>query len=306
MIKLDLDDSSTTGDCGYSQPGVATGTTIAIAQALQFVAPIDLGRQNQHDEPPRPSSAQQTAPGAAQPLEQFEPDIGKLIQQGHANLIQQGHANLGHLSRDEVYRVLKLDPDVNPSSYPRTRSHPSKALFCQCQPAWVKKYPWIHYSPMDGAFCRACELFAPSQVSGQKLRKFVSTPLTSWIKMSEKATQHGKNDYHQFAITKMSEFITRYEDPSVDISNLFNSESRRIIEGNQKVIESLFRVGIVCGKQGLALRGHRDDKVDWAEEQGHNEGNFIELVKFPIMYWLIIWRSLPRMPNIRQKRSKMS
>uniref|UniRef100_A0A1X7TFQ6 DUF4371 domain-containing protein n=1 Tax=Amphimedon queenslandica TaxID=400682 RepID=A0A1X7TFQ6_AMPQE len=56
--------------------------------------------------------------------------------------------------------------------------------------------------------------------------------------MSEKANLHAKNDYHQSAITRMTEFIARYEDPS----------------------------------QGLALRGHRDDNVDWTDEgYGRNE-----------------------------------
>ena len=43
---------------------------------------------------------------------------------------------------------------------------------------------------------------------------------------------------------------------------------------------------MLCGKQGLALRGHRDDCIDWVsqEQEEHvqlgNQGNFIELVRF--------------------------
>uniref|UniRef100_A0A1X7TIY2 TTF-type domain-containing protein n=2 Tax=Amphimedon queenslandica TaxID=400682 RepID=A0A1X7TIY2_AMPQE len=209
-------------------------------------------------------------------VEQFEPDIGKLIE-------LHGCANIKQLSRDEIYCVLKSEPDVHPESYPRTCSHQStRSLFRQFQPSWVKKHPWLHYSRhVDGAYCRACVFFAPDQVSGHTLGHFVTTPFTAWIKMSEKANLHAKNDYHQSAITRMTEFIARYEDPSVSIGTLLNSESSRIIEGNTKVIESLMKVVIVCGKQGLALRGHRDDNVDWTDEgYGRNEGNFIELVRF--------------------------
>lgn len=47
------------------------------------------------------------------------------------------------------------------------------------------------------------------------------------------------------------------------------------------MIESLFKVAILCGKQGLAMRGHRDDRVQWEDEgEGSNEGNFIQLVRF--------------------------
>ena len=48
----------------------------------------------------------------------------------------------------------------------------------------------------------------------------------------------------------------------------------------QKVIESLLRIVILCGKQGLALRGHRDDQIDWQSVERSNEGNFVQLVRF--------------------------
>ena len=41
---------------------------------------------------------------------------------------------------------------------------------------------------------------------------------------------------------------------------------------------------ILCRKQGLALRGHRDDGIDLIEEEddkvSENYGNFLELVHF--------------------------
>ena len=54
------------------------------------------------------------------------------------------------------------------------------------------------------------------------------------------------------------------------------------MENNLKVLESLFKIILLCGKQGIALRGHRDDKINWFEldEDDNNQGNFIELVRF--------------------------
>ena len=49
---------------------------------------------------------------------------------------------------------------------------------------------------------------------------------------------------------------------------------------NQHVLESLLKVVILCGKQGLALRGHCDDRINWKMEASFNEGNFIQLVRF--------------------------
>ena len=49
------------------------------------------------------------------------------------------------------------------------------------------------------------------------------------------------------------------------------------METNQKVIESLLRIVILCGKQGLALGGHRDDRQSVKRS---NEGNFVQLLRF--------------------------
>lgn len=81
-------------------------------------------------------------------------------------------------------------------------------------------------------------------------------------------------------MTKMDEFLRRYDNPSQSVNTLLDCEAQRIIEKNRKVIESLFKVIILCGKQGLGFRGHRDDQINWMEEDGGNEGNFIEIVQF--------------------------
>lgn len=39
----------------------------------------------------------------------------------------------------------------------------------------------------------------------------------------------------------------------------------------EHVIESLLKIVLLCGKQGLALHGHRDDWTDWSEESSTNE-----------------------------------
>ena len=58
--------------------------------------------------------------------------------------------------------------------------------------------------------------------------------------------------------------------------------AKRRLEDSQRVIESLFKVILLCGMQGLALRGHRDYHLEWDEEKevSGNQGNFIALVRF--------------------------
>ena len=98
--------------------------------------------------------------------------------------------------------------------------------------------------------------------------------------MTTKANTHASHGYHLRAMTKMKEFIDRYENPSQAVDVMMQSQLQQTMARNQLVIESLLRIVLFCGKQGLAFRGHRDDRVDWSQEASINEGNFVQLVRF--------------------------
>ena len=139
-----------------------------------------------------------------------ECDIGKLISK---------HVDLRKLGQDDKYRVLTTEPKSDTLSYPRTRPRVSGA-YRQFQPAWLKQHPWLHYSHhVDGVYCRACVFFAPNVVGGHTPGKFVTKPFCSWIKMSQKATAHFKQGYHLGSMAKMSEFLARYNNPSLAIDS---------------------------------------------------------------------------------------
>lgn len=225
----------------------------------------------------------------------FECDIGKLIDL---------HVDLNRLSRQDKYRVLIAEPHSDASTYPRTQTNESSS-YRQFHPSWLRRYPWLHYSrSVDGAFCRACAFFAPNQAGGQDLGQFVTKPFKAWIKMSRKATTHAQKNYHLTAMTKMEEFLVRYQNPTQAVGAVLNNESRQIMENNQKVIESLLKVVMLCGKQGLALRGHRDDTINWEEESTSNEGNFIQLVRFRAETDPILANHLAKSPRNAHYTSK--
>lgn len=99
--------------------------------------------------------------------------------------------------------------------------------------------------------------------------------------MSERSKFHMQLEYHQVSLARMREFLTRYEYPTTAVNVVMDTEAKQLMDKNKKVIESLLKIIILCGKQGLPLGGHRDDCVDF--EHGNadsNQGNFIELVHF--------------------------
>ena len=147
----------------------------------------------------------------------------------------------------------------------------------------MKQYPWLHHSKhVDGAFCRPCAFFAPEKVGGITPGQFVTKPFKSWVKWCDKMEAHARLAYHMAAMTKMDEFVVQFEHPSETIDTQLNRETQEKMEENKKVIESLLRIVMLCGKQGIALHGHRDDHIMWTNDEeleGENEGNFIELVR---------------------------
>lgn len=56
---------------------------------------------------------------------------------------------------------------------------------------------------------------------------------------------------------------------------------RRIRENRQKLI-SIVETVIFCGRQGIALRGHRDDQIHLEEAPSANHGNFQALLHFRV------------------------
>lgn len=117
---------------------------------------------------------------------------------------------------------------------------------------------------------------------------------------------HTKLEYHMTAMTKMSEFVARFEHPSEAIDTQLNKETKERMEENQKVIESLLKIVMLCGKQGIALRGHRDDHIVWTDEEfeAENEGNFIELIRFRAQTDDILRRHLDNAPRNARYTSK--
>lgn len=69
-------------------------------------------------------------------------------------------------------------------------------------------------------------------------------------------------------------------------------------------IDSLLKITISCGKQGLALRGHRDHKIDWQASEAGNQDNFAQLVRFRIETDPVMAECLQEAPKNTRYTSK--
>ena len=202
------------------------------------------------------------------------------------------------MTDDHKLKIVRLDPDSH-ANYPTVYMNGCNRKF---KVQWLETHPWLHYSPSEnGAYCRACALFAPEGVRGQRLGVLVTEPFCMWTKQSSVFERHEKHEYHHTAVLKMQEFIKACETPSRNIANRLNKEREEQIYRNTEVMKSLFECILFCGTQGISLRGHRDDSNASPE---YNRGNFIELVEFRAKTDQILTTHLKKAPMNASYTSK--
>ena len=145
----------------------------------------------------------------------------------------------------------------------------------QFKPEWVQTHSWLHHSASeDGVFCKACALFAPSEVQQQTLGSLVSKPFSLWTKQSSTSNSHEQLSYHHACMLKMAAFKESCCDPTQNVATMLSNARKELVSRNT---QSLLKCVAFCGKQGLSFRGHRDDST---ASDSDNTGNFVQLVQF--------------------------
>lgn len=107
----------------------------------------------------------------------------------------------------------------------------------------------------------------------------VQTPLIKFKKALEALASHEKTEYHKDAYTRMVAFLEYMSKKRESIVVQLNSLHAAQIQKNREVLKSIIATVELCGRQGIALRGHRDDGKQ-LEEPDKNPGNFQTLLKF--------------------------
>ena len=192
-------------------------------------------------------------------------DIGLLLRKGVC---------IRKLTDDHKLKIARLDPDPH-ANYPSVFMN---GCNCRFKVQWLHSHPRLHYSATDdGAYCRACVLFSPKEVSGKRLGVLTTEPFHLWTKQSTVFEHHEKLDYHHNTVVRMQEFVKACENPSINIANRLSRKREVYIEPNKEAFQSLFECTLFCATQRISLSGHRDDAT---ASPGGNRGNFIKLVKF--------------------------
>jgi hypothetical protein len=168
----------------------------------------------------------------------------------------------------------------------------------------LKQFNFLVYSPSkEGLFCRYCTLFGPCSETGgrgsQQLKGLVTKPFVRYHILIQYAKDHQATEYHKTAMARAQGF-REMQAKSSDCAKQQNSSRKQQAEENRNNLIPIVKTIIFCGRQNLALRGHRDDGQllsqdddaataadDGDSDAGHhagttNEGNFRALLLFRI------------------------
>lgn len=107
----------------------------------------------------------------------------------------------------------------------------------------------------------------------------VQSPLIKFKKALEVLASHEKTEYHKDTYARMVAFREYMSKKRESIAVQLNSLHAAQIQRNREVLKSIIATVELCGRQGIALRGHRDDEKH-LEDPDNNPGNFQTLLKF--------------------------
>uniref|UniRef100_H3AA53 TTF-type domain-containing protein n=1 Tax=Latimeria chalumnae TaxID=7897 RepID=H3AA53_LATCH len=146
--------------------------------------------------------------------------------------------------------------------------------------SWFSLYPFIEYSAaIDSVFCFPCRHFAtqstirPGEHFGN--RTFIERGFRKWKDFNSLLKQHVHSSRHKTASLAWQEYTKIKTNSSACVADQLVSSCRAAIAENRHV-ETLLKVFILCARQGITFWGH-DEAHD-----SSNEGNYIEILELVV------------------------
>lgn len=200
----------------------------------------------------------------------MEVDVGHLL------------ARVKSLSDEEKYNFL-----VNNSRPSSDFCYPTNSRRRKFQHKWLSAFYWLAYSKsLDGGFCLTCILFAAEESTHNaiKLDRLYTSPFQCWANAPRKFRDHmEKSPLHRTATLKASLFRQCMENKTKSIDIQLNKVVGEQVQRNREKLLPIVGAVNLCGRQNLALRGHRDDAQHYDDDK-YNPGNLLEILKFLARY----------------------
>ncbi|XP_068704634.1 52 kDa repressor of the inhibitor of the protein kinase-like [Montipora foliosa] len=231
---------------------------------------------------PRSSVESQSSPEIEDTTTDADSSILLKNSTEHVNDLGLYYTKAQSLSDDRKLELLKnFWTPPRAYNFPKTQFYGKNRAFSF---EWLTQFPWLVYSAaQDGAFCRFCVLFGHlTGKNSDRLDKLYKSPIKNWVSASTKFKEHQLNsEFHKAAAGCAEDFLRVQEGKMLSISEQLSDIHRNTVELNRQKLRSIIKTVVLCGKQNMALRGHRDDSSHLDESSG-NPGNFQALLNFRV------------------------
>lgn len=233
------------------------------------------------------ASSSSSKPSGSSSNSEFASDIGNYIL---------AKKNLHELP--DATKALLLDKHwIPPPNYEfphQVLQKQGKTYKKHVQRSHLQKFHWLVLSHKDqGLYCKYCALFMiPSATDFVRAnpRRLVTEPLKAFNNLlgeSGLLLLHQRTHYHKMAVESGKNFLAYYYKPEVNIANQISSQRMAQVAENRDRLRPIIKIIILCGRQNIPLRGHRDDGEIFGTNTdlshvSSSEGNFRALLKFRI------------------------
>jgi len=120
---------------------------------------------------------------------------------------------------------------------------------------WLVNHEWLLYSTADcGGYCLCCMLFL-SQSLLKAAGQLVRTPLRNYKCAVKMMKDHAGNKSHKDCVLLLQHFRDNVRAPAQNILNQEIPRRRAQVIHNRAKLKPSLKTIILCGRQGLALRG---------------------------------------------------
>ena len=184
-----------------------------------------------------------------------------------------GELNIGDFVNKNLYDVAKyrlLTNHFKPDCTYKFSSREQHGCNRAFKHHWLTSYSFLAYSKKcDSLYCLPCTLFDKAEISGKSIFA-KNAGFSSWFKIKEKVLEHincegtdveKKTCKHSRMMADAEDLIQRFKNPSKTIPYSFNNTKESRVAKNREILKWVIKTIILCGKQCIALRGHREDII---------------------------------------------
>ncbi|XP_050316183.1 zinc finger MYM-type protein 1-like [Anthonomus grandis grandis] len=193
-----------------------------------------------------------------------------------ANFLNSGSVS----DKIKIIETLWIPP---PSyTFPLIDRFKDKKFKLRFQHKWLTEFNWLCYSAKEqGAFCKFCAFIGITRgVGGQTLGALVNVKMDNWKKAKEIFVAHESARYHKDCICAYENLEKIQKGVQEEVIDLLDEKRKEQAKQNRNKTRPIIEAIILCGRQEMSLRGHRDSGALEIDDSSKNEGNFREILKY--------------------------